>query len=80
LAVALAHLGRCDEAEDAIKKALADYPESPAYWLVLGQSQLKLEKWAEAETSLKKAIALGSRSADAYFALSSACARQGKQE
>ena len=63
-----------------IQKALADAPQSPACWLVLGETQLKLGKAAEAEASLRKAIDLGSRSPTAYFALGNACARQGKDE
>ena len=63
-----------------IQKALADDPRSPGYWLVLGETQLKLGKAAEAETSLHKAIDLGVQSPTAYFALGNACARQGKNE
>lgn len=80
LAIALSNLGRCAEAEGMIQKALADEPQSPGYWLVLGEAQLKLGKAAEAETSLRKAIDLGVQSPAAYFALGNACARQGKNE
>ena len=80
LALALTNLGRCEEAERVIQKALAEVPNSSACWLVLGQAQLKLGKAAEAEASLRKAIDLGSGSPAAYFALGNACARQGKDE
>ena len=80
LAIALTNLGRGAEAEGVIQKALADAPQSPACWLVLGQAQLKLGKAVEAEASLRKAIDLGSRSPTVYFALGNACTRQGKEE
>lgn len=80
LAVALNKLGRCEEAESIVQKALDVQPNASAYWTVLGQAQLKLRKAAEAETSLKKAIELGSRSANVYYALGNACAQQGKTE
>lgn len=80
LAVALMNLGQCEEAEAVIEKGLAAYPQFSSGWLVLGEVQLKLGKPAEAEASLRKAIELGSRSAETYFALASACARQGKHE
>ena len=76
----MTNLGRGAEAEGVIQKALADAPQSPACWLVLGQAQLKLGKAVEAEASLRKAIDLGSRSPTVYFALGNACARQGKEE
>ena len=80
MAVSLTKLGRCDEAESVIKKALETYPQFSACWLVLGQAQLKQGKAEEAEAALRKAIELGAQSTDVYFALANACARQGKQE
>jgi tetratricopeptide (TPR) repeat protein len=80
LAIALTNLGRCEEAEGVIEKALAEAPQSAACWLVLGQTQLKLGKAEQAEASLRKAIDLGSQVPTAYFALGNACARLGKDE
>jgi tetratricopeptide (TPR) repeat protein len=80
LGVALTNLGRCEEAEGVIQKALAAYPQSPSHWVVLGQAQLKLGKAADAEASLQKAIDLGARTASVYFTLASAYARQGKDD
>lgn len=80
LGLCLTSQGRCDEAEQVLQKALAQYPRSGACWTALGEAQLKLGKAAEAETSLRKALALGSRSASVYFALANACARQGKNQ
>ncbi len=79
-AVALTKLGRCEEAEEAIQKALAVHPREAAYWMVLGQAQLKLRKAAEAEASLKKSLDLGGGSQALYYALANALANQQKQE
>jgi tetratricopeptide (TPR) repeat protein len=80
LALALTNLGRCEEAEGIIERALAEAPESAGCWLVLGQTQLKLGKAEQAEASLRKAIDLGSQIPTAYFALGNACARLGKDD
>jgi tetratricopeptide (TPR) repeat protein len=80
LALALTNLGRNDEAEQVLVKALERHPSSAAHWLLLGQARLKLSKLAEAEADLRKALSLGSSSADLYFALGNACARNGKNE
>ena len=80
LALALTNLGRCEEAEGIVERALVEAPRSAACWLVLGQTQLKLGKVEQAETSLRKALDLGSRVPAAYFALGNACARLGKEE
>lgn len=80
LALALTNLGRCEEAAEVAAKGLAAYPDSAGCWRMLGESQLKLGKAAEAEASLRQAINRGSSSASAYFALANACARQGKRE
>jgi tetratricopeptide (TPR) repeat protein len=80
LALALSNLGRNEQAVQTIQQALAAQPRYAAGWLVLGQTQLKGGDPADAETSLRKAIDLGIHSADAYFALATACARQGKED
>ena len=80
LAVALTNLGKFEEAEDAVQKVLKVEPHFPSAWLVLGQAQLKLRTPAEAEVSLRNAMSQGVRSAELYFALAGACARQGKDQ
>ncbi|MCI0357620.1 MAG: tetratricopeptide repeat protein, partial [Planctomycetaceae bacterium] len=80
LAVALSNLGRNEEAEQLVVKAAGRHPLSAAHWLVLGQARLKLGKLAEADNDLRKALELGSRSPDLYFALANVCARQGKND
>jgi tetratricopeptide (TPR) repeat protein len=80
LSVALTSLGACEEAEQIATAALVRYPRSSSHWLVLGEAQLKIGKAVEAETSLRRAMALGNRTAEIHFALANACARQGKQD
>ncbi len=80
LALALTNVGRNDEAEQILVKALERYPDSASHWMVLGQARLKLGKLAEAEADLRKALSLGSSSGELYFALGNACARNGKNE
>ena len=80
LALALTNLGRNDEAEQILVKALERHPNSAAHWLLLGQARLKLGKLVEAEADLRKVLSLGLSSADLYFALGNACARNGKNE
>jgi tetratricopeptide (TPR) repeat protein len=80
LAIALTNLGQCEEAMAVIQRVLQANPQFTAGWLILGQAQLQLGKGAEAEASLRRVLALGAPSAEVYFALASACARQGKHE
>ena len=80
LGLALTNLGRTDEAEQVLTKALEQHPQSAAHWLVLGQAQLKLGKVNDAETSLRKSLELGGRSPELFFALATACARLEKPE
>jgi tetratricopeptide (TPR) repeat protein len=80
LGTALTKLGRLEEAAATIQTGLAAFPESSESWLQLGQVQLQLAEVAQAEESLHRALSAGTDSESVYFALATACARQGKQE
>ncbi len=80
LAAALTKLGRLDEAEVAGREGVGRFPHAADNWLQLGQTQLQLDRFSEAETSLKRAAAEGCQSGSLLFALATACARQGKEE
>jgi tetratricopeptide (TPR) repeat protein len=80
LATALEKLGKLEEAEKAIEEGLRTFGPSPQAAFQLGQIQIQLGQFAEAETSLRSAVSGGLASESAFFALSTACARQGKEE
>lgn len=80
LGVALNKVGKSEEAEAVAEKGIAEAPEMPSLWMVLGQAQLKQRKLSEAETSLKKAIDLGVQSSSVYSSLASALAQQDEEE
>lgn len=80
LAAALARLGRADEAAKIAKAGVAKFPQAGANWLQLGQTQLQLEQFADAEASLRQALAVGHEAPAVFFALSTACARQDKRD
>ncbi len=80
LAAVLNQLGRLEEAVEALEQVLERYPDSAEDWFFLGQTQSKLNRFAEAEASLKRAIALGPAPANAFHVLANVCAAQGKHE
>jgi tetratricopeptide (TPR) repeat protein len=77
LGEALTKLGRLDEAAIVGAEGLERFPHAPDNWL---QPQLQLDRFAEAESSLKRAVAEGCQSGEVLFGLATACARQGKDE
>ena len=79
-AVALTKLGRLEEARDVLREGTEDYPQAAENWLQLGQIQIQLGQFVEAEESLLRAIAEGTPTVTVYFSLATACARQGKTE
>ncbi len=80
LASAQSKIGEVEAAEETMKTGVAAFPSVAINWLLLGQTQNQLQKFDEAETSLRKSIALGNKSSAALFALANACQRQGKSE
>jgi predicted Zn-dependent protease len=79
LAAALTKLGILEDAARVAREGLTKFPQSPQNWLQLGQIQNQLGEFVQAEASLNEAIARGATSETVYFALATACARQGKQ-
>jgi tetratricopeptide (TPR) repeat protein len=80
LAAALTKLGMLDEAAQVVQEGLQEFPQDAENWLQLGQIQNQLGQFAAAETSLKQGITAGLTSERVYFALATACERQGKSE
>jgi len=80
LATSLINLGRFEEAVDVLGKGLAAFPQSPKCWMLLGQAQIQRSEFQQAEMSLRNAIERSPKYTDAYYALATACARQGKHE
>jgi tetratricopeptide (TPR) repeat protein len=80
LGTILTKLGKLDEAEAFAQQGVRAFPTCAANWLLLGQTQNQLRKFADAESSLRRAIELDDRSSTARFALANACMRQGKQD
>lgn len=80
LAAVLNQLGRLDEAVDALEQVLERYPDSAEDWFFLGQTQSKLNRFAEAEASLRRAIALAPAPPNVFHVLANVCAAQGKHD
>jgi tetratricopeptide (TPR) repeat protein len=80
LAAALSRLGRADEAAKIAKAGVEKFPQEGANWLQLGQTQLQLGNFADAEASLRQALAGGHEAPAVFFALATACARQDKRD
>jgi tetratricopeptide (TPR) repeat protein len=80
LAAVLNQLGRLEEAVEALGQVLERYPDSAEDWFFLGQTQSKLSRFAEAEVSLKRAIALAPAPANVFHVLANVCAAQGKHD
>ncbi len=80
LATAKTKLGHVDQAEAVLQTAVETFPLVSENWLLLGETSSQLNKFEEAEASLHRAIELGNHSPTVYFALATACQRQGKQE
>lgn len=80
LAAVLTKLGRLSEAADVLKLGLLRFSDEAQNWLQLGQIQIQLGQFADAEISLRKAIAYGTSDGSVLFSLANACARQGKHD
>lgn len=79
-ASALSKLGQLDEAETTLHDGLSLFPHAAENWLQLGQIQIQLSRFEEAEGSLLRAIQEGTPTISVYFSLATACARLGKTE
>jgi tetratricopeptide (TPR) repeat protein len=79
LASALSKVGRVEDAEQLLQRSLQEYEPVAENWRLLGQTQLQLEQFVEAETSLLRALELGDRSGELYLALTNVSSRLGKE-
>lgn len=77
---ALTRIGQLDRAEEVLQQGAEAYPASAPLWRLLGQTKMQLGKLAEAEASFERALDLGERSPDLYFALAGVSARLDKSE
>ncbi|MFO7906315.1 MAG: tetratricopeptide repeat protein [Planctomycetota bacterium] len=80
LASAHSKVGDVEKAEAVIQAGVEAFPGVAINWLLLGQTQNQLQQYEAAEQSLLKAVELGEKSSEVYFALANACQRQGKVE
>ena len=80
LATSLGKLGRTAEAEAVLQTAVTTFPKHADHWLLLGQTQIRLDQFEAAERSLGRALELGLNSSKVYYSLANACARQGKTD
>lgn len=80
LAESLANLGQLAEATAVLEEGTRDFPEQARLWLALGQTQIQLQRFADAELSLRRAIELGAEGVAPRVALSTALARQGQAD
>lgn len=80
LATALNKLGRIEQAEEVLQEGLGRFEPVAVNWRLLGQAQLQLARYEEAESSLRRARSLGDESAELYLALANGLSRQGKSE
>ncbi len=78
LASAHSKVGEVERAEEVMQAGVSVFPDVAINWLLLGQTQNLLQKFAEAETSLRRAVELGSTDPVVYFALANSCQRQEK--
>ncbi len=71
--------GRPDAALVQLRSALTTHTQYAAGWQNLGQLQLRLRNWKEAEMALRKAVDLDRNNAAANFLLAQALEAQGKK-
>lgn len=80
LADGLTRLGRLEEAAGILAEDLVDHPTESQNWMRLGQIQIQLHRFQEAETSLRRAIDLETPGRQELIALNTALMRQGKHD
>ena len=77
MGLALAKLGEDEKAVEVLKKAVQKQPALAGHWMLLGQSELKLNRLEDAKISLNRAVELGVRNRAVYLALLNTSARLG---
>src|SRR5690349_5525927 len=82
IALAVIKLSRKDTAgaEQILKKAATEAPQSPEPLIALGELYLVIHKTREAEASLRQALNVDPRNANALLYLASLQARAGRQD
>jgi tetratricopeptide (TPR) repeat protein len=80
LADALASLGELDQATRVLGECVQDFPDEAENWLRLGQMQILVRRFEEAEASFRRSIALGDHGEHVLVALHTTLTRQGKLE
>ena len=80
LAEALANLGRLEEATRVLRDGVRDFPTESANWLRLGQMQILVRRFQEAEASIRQAVNLDEVGGQVLVALNTSLLRQGKHE
>lgn len=78
LGEAYENLGELPKALECLTAATSEYPTVAELWLLLGRVQNQLGQASQAETSLRKSMALGGNRTVAMIALNAALVRQGK--
>lgn len=77
IGLALSKLGEDEKAVEVLKKAVQKQPALAGHWMLLGQSELKLNRLEDAKASLNKAVELGVRNRAVYLALLNTSVRLG---
>ncbi len=77
--IVLAHLGRAQEAEVALSRAVALAPQNPDAWFHLGVARSLREEWGNAATAYRHAVALTPDDMVAWHRLGVALAESGEE-
>jgi len=77
--MALAHLGRAAEAENALSRAVALAPRNGEAWFHLGIARSLREEWSEAATAYQRAVSLVPNDLVAWHRLGVALAESGDE-
>ena len=80
LGLALSKLGDDEKAAEVLKKAVQKQPNLGGHWMLLGQSELKLNRLQDAKSSLSKALELGVQTRAVYLALLNTSVRLGEKD
>jgi tetratricopeptide (TPR) repeat protein len=80
MGLALTRLGDDEKAVEVLQQAINSDSNLAAHWMLLGQSQLKLNRLPDAKVSLNRAVALGVRNRAVYLALLNTSMRLGEKE
>ncbi len=77
--IALAHLGRSNDAEAALSKAIALAPTNSEAWFHLGVARSQRDEWGDAAIAYRRAVALAPEDLVAWHRLGVALAESGDE-